>query len=80
MSTFADVQAMLTSKFDVKAELIRPEAKLVDLGLDSLSIAELIFDIGDRYDIEIPEDDLEFQTTLQEAVALVDRLRAAKAA
>ncbi len=80
MSTFADVQAMLTSKFDVKAELIRPEAKLVDLGLDSLSIAELIFDIGDKYDIEIPEDDLEFQTTLQEAVALVDRLRAAKAA
>ncbi len=80
MSTFVDVQAMLTSKFDVKAELIRPEAKLVDLGLDSLSIAELIFDIGDKYDIEIPEDDLEFQTTLQEAVALVDRLRAAKAA
>lgn len=80
MSTFADVQAMLTSKFDVKAELIQPEAKLVDLGLDSLSIAELIFDIGDKYDIEIPEDDLEFQTTLQEAVALVDRLRAAKAA
>ncbi len=80
MSTFADVQAMLTSKFDVKAELIQPEAKLVDLGLDSLSIAELIFDIGDKYDIEIPEDDLEFQTTLQDAVALVDRLRAAKAA
>jgi len=80
MSTFADVQAMLTSKFDVKAELIQPEAKLADLGLDSLSIAELIFDIGEKYDIEIPEDDLEFQTTLKDAVALVDRLRAAKAA
>jgi len=80
MSTFADVQEMLTGKFDVKAELIRPEAKLADLGLDSLSIAELVFDIGEKYDIEIPEDDLEFQTTLDDAVALVDRLRAARAA
>lgn len=80
MSTFADVREMLTGKFDVKAELIRPEAKLADLGLDSLSIAELVFDIGEKYDIEIPEDDLEFQTTLEDAVALVERLRAARAA
>jgi len=80
MSTFAEIQAMLTSKFDVKPELIQPDAKLVDLGLDSLSIAELIFDIGEKYDIEIPEDDLEFQTSLKDAVALVDKLRAAKAA
>jgi acyl carrier protein len=80
MSTFAEIQAMLTSKFDVKPELIQPDAKLVDLGLDSLSIAELIFDIGEKYDIEIPEDDLEFQTPLKDAVALVDKLRAAKAA
>lgn len=80
MSTYADVQAMLTAKFDVKPDLIKPDAKLIELGLDSLSVAELIFDIGEMYGIEIPDDGATFQTTLADAIALVDQLRAAKAA
>ncbi|MCC7548030.1 MAG: hypothetical protein IT532_09720 [Burkholderiales bacterium] len=80
MGTFTELQTMLTGKFDVKLDLIHTDSKLADLGLDSLGIAELVFDIDEKYGIEIPEDDLEFQTTLGEAVALVDRLRAAKAA
>lgn len=80
MSTYADVQTMLTTKFDVKPDLIKPDAKLIELGLDSLSVAELIFDIGEKYGIDIPDDGATFQTTLAEAIALVDQLRAAKAA
>lgn len=79
MSTFTDIQDLLVSKFDVKPEAIKPEANLTDLGLDSLSIAELIFDIADKYDIDIPDERATF-TTLGEAVALVDELMMAKSA
>jgi acyl carrier protein len=77
MSTFTDIQDLLVSKFDVKPDVIKPEANLTDLGLDSLSIAELIFDIADKYDIDIPDERATF-TTLGEAVALVDELMLAK--
>ena len=57
----------------------RPEATLADLGLDSLAIAELMFDVADKYDIDIPDDRSNF-TTLGEAVALVDEFVQAKGA
>jgi len=80
MSTYLDIKELLTAKFEVKPELIKPDATLTDLGLDSLSIAELIFDIADKYDIDIPDDRATFQTTLSEAVALVDEMVSAKVA
>jgi acyl carrier protein len=47
------------------------EAKLTDLGLDSLSIAELMFDVADKYGIDIPDDRARF-STLGEGASLVD--------
>ena len=73
MSSFAHIQETLVSKYGVKAEVIKPEATLTELGLDSLSIAELMFDVSDHYGIDIPDDRANFNT-LGEAVALVDGL------
>jgi acyl carrier protein len=68
----AKIEEMLVQKYGVDAERLSPGATMSDLGLDSLSLAELVFDIEDVFGIDIPADEAEF-TTFGEAVALVDR-------
>ena len=78
MSSYSHIEEVLIEKYDVKPEAIRPDATLTELGLDSLSIAELIFDLSDHYGIDIPDERLDF-TTLAGAVAVVDEYVRAKA-
>ncbi|MFQ5538554.1 MAG: acyl carrier protein [Gemmatimonadota bacterium] len=63
---------LLIEKFDVPRESIRSDADLASLGIDSLSMIELVFDVEDEFDIQFPED-VEFKT-LGEAVALIEQL------
>lgn len=77
VNAFAYLQEVLTKKYDVKAEAIRPETTIEELGLDSLSVAELLFDIGDKFGIDVPDDKTDFKT-LGEAAAIVDELIRAK--
>ena len=76
-STFDYIRQTLIDKFEVDAELISPEATLETMGLDSLTMVELLFDVSEKYGIEIPTDKLDF-TTLGEAVALIDEALQAK--
>jgi len=73
----AQVIELLVEKYGVDAAKVTPDATMADLGLDSLSVAELVFDIEDLFSIEIKADDAEFKT-FGEAIALVDRYIAAK--
>lgn len=73
MSAFEFLSGLLVEKFDVDPDKITPESNLTDLGLDSLSIVELVFDVEDEFDIEVSEDDVDFKT-LGEAAALFDKL------
>ena len=75
--TFDFIRQTLIEKFEVDAELISHEATLETLGLDSLTMVELLFEVSEKYDIEIPTDKMDF-TTLGEAVALIDETLQAK--
>ncbi len=77
MSPYAFLAQVLSEKYDVDPDTISPEATLTELGLDSLTIVELLFDVEDEFGIEIPEERATFQT-LAEAAALVDELVQAK--
>lgn len=77
MSSYSYIAEWLVEKLDVNQELIRPEATLSDLGIDSLSVVELVFDLEDKYGIEVPEEKVDFNT-LGEAAAMVDELVEAK--
>ena len=79
MSAYTFLAGVLSEKYDVDPESISPDAVLVDLGLDSLTIVELLFDLEDEFEIEVPEERATFQT-LGEAAALVDELVQAKGA
>ena len=62
VSSLTDITEILVSKYDVKPEAIKPESTLTEIGLDSLSIAELMFDVADKYDIDVPDDRANFNT------------------
>jgi len=76
-SSYAHIQETLVGKYGVQPDLVKPEATMAELGLDSLSVAELMFDVADHYAIDIPDERANF-TTLGEAVALVDECVKAK--
>ena len=78
MSSYPFLSEILVEKYNVRSDAVRPEATLAELGLDSLSLAELLFDLEDKFDIEVPEDRAQL-STLGEAAALVDELIRAKA-
>lgn len=51
---------------------VKPESKFVDdLGADSLDTVELVMALEDEFDIEIPDDQAEKITTVQEAITFV---------
>ncbi len=77
MGSQAQIVELLVQKYGVDATKVSPDATMADLGLDSLSVAEMIFDIEDLFSIEVNADDAEFKT-FGDAVALVDRYLAAK--
>jgi acyl carrier protein len=64
---------------DVAAEVLSVEPDRVieaarfkeDLDADSLDLVELVMGLEERFDIEVPEDDLEGVTTVGHAVDLV---------
>lgn len=77
MSSYAFLTNTLVEKYGVQAQAIGPEATLTELGLDSLTLTELLFDLEDEFEIEIPEDRTTFRT-LGEAASLIDDLVRAK--
>ena len=55
-SIFEGVRKILADKYSVEEESVTPESTLKDLGLDSLDLVELIFEVEDVFDIRVPQD------------------------
>lgn len=68
---------ILREKYGVQETSIVPTATPSDLGLDSLTVVELLFDAEDEFEIEVPEERTAFET-LGEVGDLIDELLAAK--
>ena len=71
--------AALTTIREVAAEVLSVEPDVVtenarfkeDLDADSLDLVELVMGLEEKFDIEVPEEDLEGVTTVGQAVDLV---------
>jgi acyl carrier protein len=73
LSSYPFLCRILVSEFGARPDEITPESTLVSLGLDSLSMAELITEIEEEFDIEISTEQARF-STLGEASVVVDAL------
>lgn len=73
MSTFERVKKVIVEQLDVSPEEVTPQASFVeDLGADSLDVVELVMGLEEEFDIEIPDDDAEKITRVQDAVNYIE--------
>lgn len=79
MSTYERIRGLIAKEFNLNEADLKPESKLEDFGLDSLSVIEFMFTLETEFDIVLSEEREQIQT-LQDIVNMVDRLIAAKQA
>ncbi|WP_372826410.1 phosphopantetheine-binding protein [Polaromonas sp.] len=64
---------MLVKDFKLDPNQLTPDARLEDLGLDSLGMADLVFHIEDAFKLSVPDVAVTL-TTLGEVVGFIDDL------
>jgi len=78
MNTHNRLTAILARQYDLPADRLLPEARLTDLGIDSLGVMELLFEIEDEFRIQVPTDQTEL-TTIGDVTRYIDALVAEQA-
>jgi acyl carrier protein len=70
MSSVEDqVRGIIAEQLGVKADEIKNDASFVDdLGADSLDTVELVMALEEEFETEIPDEDAEKMTTVQQAI------------
>jgi acyl carrier protein len=79
MSTLGTLIDILVREYNVPRDKITAEATLATLGLDSLSLLELMFKIEDHYGVKIVDDTPTDLVTVNDVVRYIDGLIARKA-
>lgn len=69
---FKEIRACIASQLNIDEEEIKMESSFMnDLGADSLDIVELIMQLEEKYDIEIPDEDVEKIATVGNIVEYI---------
>ena len=73
MDTLEKVKKIIVEQLGVDEEEVTAKASFVDdLGADSLDTVELVMAFEEEFDLEIPDEDAEKITTVQDAVTYID--------
>lgn len=69
---FEEIKGKIAELLNVDADTITPQSNLItDLKADSMDIATLLFEVEEKYGIEIDEDDLESIKTVGDIVLYI---------
>jgi acyl carrier protein len=74
VTTLDELRNLLHSDFELDPVTLHAETTFADIGLDSLAMAEFMFLLEERFQVEFAEDQ-QFVATVGELVATIDRLR-----
>lgn len=67
------VVKMVAEQLGVKEDDVKPDSSFVDdLGADSLDTVELIMALEEEFDTEIPDEEAEKITTVQQAIDYIN--------
>ena len=74
MSSVEDqVRGIIAEQLGVKADEIKDDASFVDdLGADSLDTVELVMALEEEFETEIPDEEAEKITTVQQAIDYIN--------
>ena len=79
MDLEAELRTIIRKKM-VNGTDIEPATKLADVGLDSIDVVEMVFEIEDRFQIQLPQNNEEMASaTFQDLCRLVQDRIASKA-
>ena len=74
MSTLDRLTHLIHDKFGVDTAAIDPDAPFASYNLDSLTVAELMFEIDDAFHVTVPDEAATTVTTLRQLATLIDGL------
>ena len=67
------VQAIIAERLGVDVNQVTAEKSFVkDLGADSLDIVELVMALEENFNIDIPDEEAENITTVQQAISFIE--------
>jgi acyl carrier protein len=75
MTTYDELKQLLHDKFDIDPATLSPDAPMTDYGLDSLSLAELLFTVEEHFSIDLPDSRTDINS-LSGLATLIDETRA----
>lgn len=78
MNTHDRLIRIIADEHKLALDTLQPEARLDELGIDSLSVMELLFKIEEEFDIQVPNDQVPL-VTIQDVASYVDSLIAQQA-
>ena len=68
------VKSIVVKQLGVKEDDIKNESKFIDdLGADSLDTVELVMALEEEFETEIPDEEAEKITTVQEAIDYINK-------
>ncbi|NDU90456.1 MAG: acyl carrier protein [Ferrovum sp.] len=62
MSSLPIIQKMLVEEFGLTREQVQPDAKLEELGVDSLATVEFMFMLEDKFDLKMTGEPVPLKT------------------
>ena len=73
MALIDDVKEVVVEQLNVNPDEVKKESKFVeDLGADSLDVVELIMELEEKFDIEIPDSDAESIATVGDVIKYIE--------
>lgn len=73
MNTNDRLVRIIADEYKLAPETLQPDARLDELGIDSLSVMELLFKIEEEFGIRVPNDQVAL-LTIRDVVGYVDNL------
>jgi acyl carrier protein len=80
MQTLELLRRYLKTKASIDPARVAPEARLEDIGVDSLILIDLMFELEESLNVRVPDMDMDSRpTTVAELIDLFDALSAPQA-
>lgn len=79
MNSLKELQDLIQEKYGIEPSSLDPDKPMREQGVDSLALAEFLFDAEDKFGISFPDTRTDVDT-LAGLAKLVDELRSSQAA
>jgi acyl carrier protein len=79
MGSLQHLQDIIRDKYNLDPSAFDPHLSMREQGLDSLAVAEFLFEVEDRLGLTLPDEHMQVET-LAGLAELIDRTRAEQAA